>query len=73
MLGRTFKVNIDKKCSDPGNLILDPLLLLYVNDMPQVVTCDSFLYADDRCLTFQHENVKEIKDQLNLSFSSLCD
>ena len=35
--------------------------------------CDLFLYGDDTCLTFQHENVKEIKDQLNLNFSSLCD
>ena len=80
--GRTFKVNIDKKFSDPGNLtcgvpqgsILGPLLfLLYVNDMPQAVKCDLFLYADDTCLTFQHKNVKEIKDHLNLNFSSLCD
>ena len=79
--GRTFKVNIDKQFSDPGNLtcgvpqgsISVPLLfLLYVNDMPQTVKCDLFRYADDRCLTFQHENVKEIKDQLNLNFSSLC-
>ena len=80
--GRTIKVNIDKKFLDPGNptcgipkgFILGPLLfLLYVNDMPQVVKCDLFLYADDTCLTFQHENVKEIEDQLNLNFSSLCD
>ena len=80
--GRTFKVNIDKKFSDPGNLtcgvpqgsILGPLLfLLYVNDMPQAVKCDLFLYADDTCLTFQHENVKEIEDQLNLNFSNLSD
>ena len=73
---------MDKKFSDPGNLtygvpqgsILGPLLfLLYVNDMSQAVKCDFFLYADDTCLTFQHENVKEIEDQLNLNFSSLCD
>ena len=80
--GRTFKVNIDKKFSDPGNLtcgvsqrsILGSLLfLLYVNDMPQAVKCDLFLCADDTCFTFQLENVKEIEDQLNLNFSSLCD
>ena len=41
--------------------------------MPQAVKCDLFLYADDTCLTFQHENVKEIEDQLNLNFCSLCD
>ena len=40
--------------------------------MPQAVKCDLYLYADDTCLTFQHENVKEIEDQLNLNFSSLC-
>ena len=80
--GKTFKVNIDRKFSDPGNLtcnipqgsILGPLLfLLYLNDMPQAVKCDLFLYADDSCLTFQHENMKEIEDQLNLNLSSLCD
>ena len=80
--GRTFKVNIDKKFSDPGNLtcgvpqgsILGPLLfLLYVNDMPQAVKCDLFLYADDTFLTFQYENAIEIEGQLNLNFSCFCD
>ena len=41
--------------------------------MSQAVKCELFLYADDTCLTFQHENVKEIEDQLNLNFSRLCD
>ena len=41
--------------------------------MPQAVKCELFLYADDTCLTFQHENVKEIEDQLNLNFYRLCD
>ena len=60
--GRAFiKVNIDEKFSDPGNLtcgvlqrsILGLLLfLLYVNDMPQAVKRDLYLYADDTCLTF---------------------
>ena len=41
--------------------------------MPQAVKCELFLYADDTSLTFQHEDVKEIEDQLNLNFSRLCD
>ena len=61
-----FKVNIDQKFLDPGNVtggvpqesIIDQLLFsLYVNDMPyQTVKCDLFLYADNKCLNFQHEN-----------------
>ena len=41
--------------------------------MFQAGNCDLFLYADDTCLIFQHENVKEIEDQLHLNFSRLCD
>ena len=79
---RTFKVNINKVFSDPGDLtcgvpqgsILGPLIfLLYVNDMPQSVECNLYLYADDSCLVFQHKNVKEIEKQLNKDFSNLCD
>ena len=79
---RTFKVNIDEAFSDNGDLIcgvpqgfiLGPLLfLLYVNDMPQSVNSDLFLYADDSCLVFQHKDIKEIEKQLNNDFSRLCD
>ena len=61
---RTFKVTIDKIFSSNGNLtcgvpqgsILGPLLfLLYVNDMPQAVSSDLYLYADDSCLVYQHK------------------
>ena len=41
--------------------------------MSQAVKCELFLYADDTCLIFQHENVKEIKNKLNFNFSRLCD
>ena len=36
----------------------DPLFLLYINDMPQTVDCDLFLYADGICLLFQHKGLK---------------
>ena len=68
---RKFKVNINKAFSEYGEVtcgvlqgsILGPLLfLLYVNDMPQALSCDLLLYADDSCLIFQHKDVKEIEN-----------
>lgn len=41
--------------------------------MPQGAKCDLFLYVDDTCITFKHENILDIEDQLNFSFSSLYD
>ena len=79
---RTFKVKIGKTFSDDGNLtcgvpqgsILGPLLfLLYINDMPQALSCDLLLYADDSCLVYQHKNIDEIAIVLNKNFSDLCD
>ena len=79
---RAFKVNINNHFSDlskiscgvPQGSILGPLLfLLYVNDMPQAVHSDLFLYADDSGLTFQHKDVHKIEHQLNKDFSSLCE
>ena len=54
----------------------EPLKLILIkslNCIPEAEKCGLFLYADDTFLTFQHENVKEIEDQLNLNFSSLYD
>ena len=56
LTNRKFIVHINNSFSEPGNLlcgvpqgsILGPLLfVLYINDMPQAVTCDLLLYADD--------------------------
>ena len=41
--------------------------------MEQAVTCELLLYADDSCLLFQHENIKEIEKILTTNFCSLCD
>ena len=79
---RKFKVNLNKIFSEPGKLlsgvpqgsILGLLLfLLHINDMPQAVKCELLLYADDTCLIFQHNDIKEIEIQLNKNFSLICD
>ena len=41
--------------------------------MPQAVDCDLFLYADDACLLFQHNDLERIKEELIKNFSNICD
>ena len=64
-----FRVNLENCDSDPSNItcgmpqgsILGPLLfLIYVNDMPQAVKSNLFLYADDSWLVFHGKDVLEI-------------
>ena len=51
-----FYVTAELRCRVPQGSILEPLLFLqYINDMPQVVDCDLFLYAEDTCLLYQHK------------------
>ena len=77
---RAIKININNHFSDlskiycgvPPRSILGALLfLLYVNDMPQAVHSNFFLYADDSGLTFQHKHVHTIEHQLNKDFANL--
>ena len=79
---RLFRVNLGNCYSDPSNItcgvpqgsILGPLLfLIYVNDMPQAVKSNLFLYADDSCLIFQGKDVIEIEKQLNGDFTNICE
>ena len=79
---RLFRVNLENCYSDPSNItcgvpqgsILGPLLfLIYVNDMPQAVKSNLFLYADDSCLVFQGKDVIEIEKQLNEDFTNICE
>ena len=68
---RKFLVCIDNVFSEAGTLkygvpqgsILGPLLvLLCVNDLPQSLSdAGSYLYADDTCIFYQHEDVKKLK------------
>ena len=63
-LSNRFRVNLENCHSDPSNItcgvpqgsILGPLLfLIYVNDMPQAVKSNLFLYTDDSCLVFREK------------------
>ena len=79
---RNFLVYIDNVFSAVGTIncgvsrgsILEPLLfLLYVNALPQSLSEVGFyLYADDTCIFYQHEDVKKFKNVLNKEFLSLC-
>ena len=69
---RKFWVCIDNVFSEAGTLkysvpqipILGSLLfLLYVNDLPQSLSDKgSYLYADDTCIFYQHEDIKKIEN-----------
>ena len=68
-----FSTSSDLRCGVPQGSILGPLLfLLYINDMPQAVDCDLFLYADVTCLLFQHKDLERIKEELTKNFSNIC-
>ena len=79
---RIFFIEIEKQLSDFGKAscgvhqvsVLRPLLfLIYVNDMPQAVKSNLFLYADDSCLMYQHRDVEETQKQQNKDFENVCD
>ena len=40
--------------------------------MPQAVKCELPLYADDTCLIYQRNDIKEIEIQLDKNFSLIC-
>ena len=62
------------ECGVPQVSILGHLLfLLSVNDMKQAVNCDLFLYTDDSCLVYQHNDVSKIEQNLRKNFSDICD
>ena len=49
------------------------LFLIYMNDMPQAVKSNLFLYFDDSYLVFQGKHVIEIEKQLNGGFTNICE
>ena len=66
-----FSTSTNLRCGVPqGSILGSFLFLLYVNDLPQAVDCDLFLYADDTCLLFQHNDLER---KLTKTFSNICD
>ena len=49
------------------------VFLLYINDMPQAVDYDLFLYENDTCLLFQDKDLERVKEELSKNFSNICD
>ena len=41
--------------------------------MKQAVNCDIFLYADDSCLAYQHNEISKIEQNLNKNFLNILD
>ena len=61
-------------CDVPQGSILGPIpFLLYINDMKTALkNCNLWLYTDDTCILYSHQNVKLIKRNLNYDFNNLC-
>ena len=69
-----FSTSADLRCGVPQGSILGPLLfLLFINNMPQAVDCDLFLYAIDTCFLFQDKDLERIKEEITKNCSSICD
>ena len=82
IINMTFLVNLENVFSQPACVssgvsqgsILGPLVfLIHINDMSQAIKCNLFLYADDRYLLCQHENINEIEKQLKKDFETIFD
>ena len=70
LTNRLFSVNLGNEFSSAGKLscgvpqgsVLGPLLfLLYVNDMPQAVSCELLLYAEIRALYVREKISKRLR------------
>ena len=50
-----------------GSIFGLTLFLLYINDLPDNVTCDITIYADDTALYFKCDQSSDLRQQLELA------
>ena len=68
-----FEAGTSKSGVQQGPILRSLLFLLYINDPPQLLSNGGTnLYADNKCIFYQHEDAKKIEHILNKESSSLC-
>jgi len=60
------------KCGVPQGSTLDPMLfLIFINDLPVITNCKSYLIADDTTLLLSHNNTAQLELKLNLELEKI--